>query len=279
MGAAASLGSMNENAGPVLDRRALERLYRKYNDRRYISTDPLQYVYRYEHQRDREVAALIAASLAFGNVAQIRRSVERILDSMGRGPAEYVLSASPRKLRNDFRLFRHRWISGDDMASLLTGVARAMREYDSLGKLFYAKLEAADRDVIPAATKFAEDIFSRSGGFNTCLLPSPRSRSACKKLNLFLRWMVRSDEVDPGGWTGVSPAMLIVPVDVHMHRISRRLGLTNRRSADLATAQEITEGFKAVAPEDPVKYDFALTRLGMLRDGDDTERDREQLYC
>jgi hypothetical protein len=126
------------------NRKKLERLYGRYNKRRYVATDPLRYVYRYERQRDREVAALVASSLAFGNVTQIQRSVERILHPMGNHPADYVLDASPKTLELDFRGFRHRWVSGDDMASLLTGVRNAMREYGSLKELFYAKLETDD---------------------------------------------------------------------------------------------------------------------------------------
>lgn len=279
MSVVSDANSVNRLAAPAPDRKTLERLYGRYNKRRYIATDPLRFVYRYERQRDREVAALVASSLAFGKVNQIQRSVERILRPMGNHPADYLLDASSKTLKVDFRGFKHRWVSGDDMASLLTGVRNAIREYGSLKELFYAKLETLDPDIVPAASRFAEDIFSRSGGFNTCLLPSPRGKSACKKLNLFLRWMVRCDEVDPGGWNEVPPSMLIVPLDVHMHRISRQLGLTKRLAADLKTAREITGGFKRVAPEDPVKYDFALTRLGILRGDDDTERDRARLYC
>ena len=129
----------------------------------------------------------------------------------------------------------------------------------------------------PAAGRFARTQFDMSGGYRQCLLPSPESGSACKRLNLFLRWMVRSDAVDPGGWSGVSPAMLIVPLDTHMHRIAAKLGLTKRRAADFRAAREVTGAFRTIAPEDPVKYDFALTRLGILRS--ETEEDRAGIYC
>jgi uncharacterized protein (TIGR02757 family) len=99
-------------------------------------------------------------------------------------------------------------------------------------------------------------------------VPSPVGGSACKRLNLFLRWMVRQDGVDPGGWDNVPQSKLIVPVDTHMHRICLRLGLTTRKQANMATALEITEGFRALAPDDPVRYDFSLTRLGIRRDAD-----------
>ena len=271
--------AMKRSAPGVLDKGTLDRLYATYNKRGYVSTDPLGFVYRFEGQRDREVAALVASSLAFGNVAQIKKSIERILDPLGESPAAYLLDVSPRMLRCHFPGFRHRWVTGDDMAAMLAGVREALRAYGSLRELFYAKLETSDRDTAPAASRFVEDIIGRSGGFNGCLLPSPRRMSACKKLNLFLRWMVRRDEVDPGGWNEVRPSMLIVPLDVHMHRIASRFGLTGRRAADLKAAREITDGFRRFAPDDPVKYDFALTRLGILRAAESTEREDARLYC
>jgi uncharacterized protein (TIGR02757 family) len=249
----------------VLDKRMLDDLYTTFNDKRHIAADPVQFIHRYGDQRDREIVGLIASSLAFGNVNQIHGSVDRILDSMGSSPTKYLLDASPRTMTRDFRGFKHRWITGADMASMLAGVKRAIAEYGSLGGLFCSRLEKADADVVPASGTFAEELYRRSERFNPSLLPSPRNGSACKKLNLFLRWMVRSDEIDPGGWSEVAPSMLIVPLDVHMHRLSLRLGITKRLSGDLRTAREITEAFRAVTPEDPVKYDFALTHLAISR--------------
>jgi uncharacterized protein (TIGR02757 family) len=260
-----------------LDREELERLYLKYNDRRYIPSDPVEFVHRYESPRDREIVALIASSLAFGNVKQIKASVARALEILGAGPADRVASSSPADLEHHFRGFRHRWITGKDLASLLSGARGALREYGSLEALFSAKLERGDPDAGPAAGRFARALFEMGGGYRQCLLPSTESGSACKRLNLFLRWMVRSDAVDPGGWSGVPPAMLIVPLDTHMHRIATKLGITKRRVADLRTAREVTGAFREISPEDPVKYDFALTRLGILRS--ETEADRARISC
>jgi len=261
----------------ALDRRKLERLYLKYNDRRFITSDPVEFVHRYDNPRDRELVALIASSLAFGNVKQIKASVARALEILGAGPSDRVTASSPADMEFEFRGFRHRWITGRDVASLLAGAGGAIREYGSLGELFQAKLDRSDPDVSPAAGRFARTLFDMSGGYRQCLLPSPESGSACKRLNLFLRWMVRSDAVDPGGWSGVPPAMLIVPLDTHMHRIATRLGLTKRHAADLRAAREVTAAFGEISPEDPVKYDFALTRLGILRS--ETEEDRAGIYC
>jgi uncharacterized protein (TIGR02757 family) len=260
------------------DRAALEGLYRKYNDRRYISPDPLEFVHRYESPEDREVVALIASSLAFGTVKQICGSVARVLEPLGSNPALWLLDASREDVEGALRSFRHRWIAGADMVSMLRGIRGALKEHGSLRELFYAKLDPGDSDVAPALSRFSRYVFSKGGGFRACLLPSPESGSACKRLNLFLRWMVRSDAVDPGGWSEVPPAMLIVPLDTHMYRISKRLGFTGRRTADLKTAREITEGFREISPDDPVRYDFALTRVGILRDGEE-ERNLARLRC
>ncbi len=261
----------------ALDRKRLELLYLKYNDRRFIASDPVAFVHRYDDPRDRELVALIASSLAFGNVKQIQASVARALEILGAGPADRVAAASPADLEFEFKEFRHRWITGKDVASLLAGARSAIEEYGSLGELFQAKLDRRDPDVGPAAGRFSRTLFEMSGGFRQCLLPSPESGSACKRLNLFLRWMVRSDAVDPGGWSEVPPAMLIVPLDTHMHRIATRLGLTKRHAADLRAAREVTAAFGEISPDDPVKYDFALTRLGILRS--ETEEDRAGIYC
>jgi uncharacterized protein (TIGR02757 family) len=272
-------GARGPKAGraDALDREALERLYLKYNDRRFIPSDPVEFVHRYDDPRDRELVALIASSLAFGNVKQIKASVARALEILGAGPADRVAASSPSDLEFDFREFRHRWITGKDVASLLAGVRSALKEYGSLGELFCAKLDRSDPDAAPAAGRFASALFAMGGGYRQCLLPSPESGSACKRLNLYLRWMVRSDAVDPGGWSEVPRAMLIVPLDTHMHRIATKLGLTKRHAADLRAAREVTGAFREISPEDPVKYDFALTRLGILRS--ETEEDRASISC
>jgi len=121
---------------------------------------------------------------------------------------------------------------------------------------------------VPALHLFAEELRDAAGNLEGHLLPRPARGSACKRLNLFLRWMVRRDEIDPGGWDAVSPARLIVPLDTHMHRICGSLGLTKRSQADLQAALEITEAFRAFAPDDPVRYDFAISHLGIRGEGD-----------
>ena len=118
--------------------------------------------------------------------------------------------------------------------------------------------------MLPALSAFADALIAAADGGCPSLVPHPAKGSACKRLHLYLRWMVRRDAVDPGGWNGVPTAKLIVPLDTHMHRIGLGLGLTARRQADMRTALEVTRGFARHAPHDPVRYDFALTRLPIL---------------
>ena len=151
---------------------------------------------------------------------------------------------------------------------MLFGAKRVIEKYGSLQACFTTGLKEGDDTIIPALSAFARELnlcaHSQYSGF----LPSPVDGSACKRLHLFLRWMVRFDNVDPGGWDRVSTSRLIVPLDVHMHRICLLMGLTKRKQADLRTAVEITAAFRAIAPHDPVRYDFALTRLGIRGDAD-----------
>jgi len=238
-------------------KRQLEGLYRRYNRREYVSPDPLQFLYEYDDPADREVVGLVASSLAYGRVAQILRSVRDVLDRMGE-PHRFVVDSTPARMRRAFEGFKHRFTTCDEIAAMLSGARRAIRRHGSLGRCFASHLSRGDESVLPALGGFTSEI-----GAGTSLVSEPPKGSACKRLNMYLRWMVRRDEVDPGGWRGVSSAKLIVPLDTHMHRISKELGLTKRRAADCRTACEITAAFRLFAPEDPVRYDFCLTRLGI----------------
>ena len=247
---------------------ALERLYKRYNRREFVDPDPLVYLYRYEDAGDREVAGLVASSLAFGNVKQIKRSIDSALSVMGPSPVRFLANGTEQTIQRSFSGFRHRWTGERELAAMLLGIKRALEKYGSLEACFAAGLGDDDKDIIPALTRFIGEV-----GYNECgaggkLLASPEKKSACKRLNLFLRWMVRKDAVDPGGWSAVSPSLLLIPLDTHMHRIAFALGMTNRQQKNLATVREITAAFRRITPADPVKYDFALTRLGIRRDDD-----------
>lgn len=242
----------------------LGRLYAVYSDPRWISPDPLELVLPFRTVADREIAALTASSLAYGRVAQILKSLHAVFGVMGGSPADYVRNGSEERFRRDFHGFKHRFHTGEDLALLFAGIRDALERWGSLEACFAAGFDAAcHKTVLPAAERFCGVLCHRFPGGESTLLPSPSRGSACKRLNLMLRWLVRHDAVDPGGWTRIPASHLVVPLDTHMHRIARELGLTTRKAADLRTALEVTRAFRSMFPEDPVKLDFVLTRFGI----------------
>jgi len=249
----------------------LERLYDRYNHRKLIKPDPLQFAYHYSNPQDMEIVALLAAGLAYGRVQQIQKSLTDLLGRMGENPYAFVRGfgkAERKKLSN----FKHRFTTGKDMADLLGALREVLQENGSIEKHFLSGYGKDDENIIPALSRFCDSlcaIYAKENGGQVSnglkyLLASPVKGSACKRLNLFLRWMVRNDEVDTGLWRRIDKAKLIVPVDVHMDRLCRILGFHERKTVSLSTAVKITECFAEIEPTDPVKYDFALSRIGIL---------------
>jgi uncharacterized protein (TIGR02757 family) len=242
----------------------LDALYRAYNRRAYVHPDPLEFLYRYQTPGDQEIAGLISACLAYGRVAQILTSVGRVLDGM-ESPRSFLLGSPEGEIERRYERFVHRFTSGKELSAFLVGVKRAIDAHGSLENLFTAGIRRSHETVLPALALFVDALRVLSGGSEACpsLLSSPSDGSACKRLNLFLRWMARRDAVDPGPWRLVPRAKLVVPLDTHLFRIAGKLGLTARRQANLRTALEITRAFAEIRPRDPVRYDFALTRLAI----------------
>jgi uncharacterized protein (TIGR02757 family) len=245
----------------------VEALYRTYNRRRYVNPDPLEFLYGYDDIRDREIVALIASSLAYGKVAQILKSVSTVLGIMGESPYKFITHTTYGSLEQNFHGFVHRFARGNHLAALLWGARKTIIKYGSLNNCLVSAIAPENKDLIPAISFFAEQLCSarQSPGH---LVARPQKGSACKRMNLFLRWMVRKDRVDPGGWQGIPRSRLIIPLDTHMHNIGLLMGFTRRKQADMRTALEITAGFKKISPRDPVKYDFTLTRFGIRDDMD-----------
>lgn len=239
----------------------LEALYKTVNHRKMVHPDPLEFLYRYESLKDREIAGLIAACLAYGRVAQILKSVAGVLNVMGESPHHFLLSIDRAGLERCFQGFCHRFACDSDLIGLLESIQWVLREYGSLYACFLNGYQESDDLLIPTQIRFCDTL--SQGHDLGHLLPLPQRGSACKRLNLFLRWMVRSDAVDPGGWSKIPSSKLIIPLDTHMHRIGNRLGFSTRKQADQRTALEITDAFRELIPDDPVKYDFVLTRIGI----------------
>jgi uncharacterized protein (TIGR02757 family) len=253
--------NMDRSTGTQLHDR-FEGMYRTYNRKEYIHPDPLDFVLRFESPADQEIAGLIASGLAYGRVGHILKSLERVFDVISRPTAD-LEAMSGNDLLEAFVSFRHRWTTGEELAHLLRAMSILRDEYGSLENCFLRGLGEDNQDVIPALMAFVEKLRLASGRRDCSMLACPSMRSACKRMFLYLRWMVRRDDVDPGPWTRVSSSQLIVPMDVHMHRVCRQVGLTSRKQADLKSALEVTGFFRGLVPEDPVRYDFALTRPGI----------------
>jgi len=243
-----------------------EQLYRTYNKRKYVHPDPVECLFCYHNLCDREIAAFVASALAYGNVRQILKSVASVLDPMGPSPSTFLFQTSTDALREMFKNFSHRFATGEHLAEMLLGLKHAVKTSGSLYHCFLENFRIDDETILPALTLFVKSITDDGTYQPGHLIPLPERGSACKRLNLFLRWLVRSDEVDPGGWDGIPGSRLIVPLDTHMHRICLSLGFTKRRQADMRTALEITTAFKKIVPEDPARYDFSLTRFGIRKD-------------
>ncbi len=256
-------------------KKKLDRLYDRYNRRAYVHPDPIEFLYGYSDIRDREIAGLIASALAYGKVAQILKSVSGVLEKMGPSPSGYLLSTPSAQIISDFHPFVHRFAKGPQLSAFLMGIKQVVLDYGSLHGCFLDCCNDGFRRtgeaILPALVLFSEKMIHGGQGVSGAsspghLVPRPEKGSACKRLHLFLRWMVRKDAVDPGGWDDVPRSALIVPLDTHMFRIGKALGLTDRNQADGLAAQDISEGFKQWSPDDPVKYDFVLTRFGIRDD-------------
>lgn len=249
----------------------LDRVLARYNRREYLVTDPLSAVHRYTDPRDQEVVAYIAAGLAFGNVKAVLAGVDSALAPLGPHPARTLARLGPAAARRNTKGFNYRWVRDWDLANLWLVLGAALREAGGLEPLFAAAQPSDAPDTLEGAaglvralTDLAPPAVDVTRRGTRSFLPQVDGPGASKRLHMFLRWMVRDDVLDLGLWTAARPSQLMVPVDTHVARISRRLGLTARRTAGKAMAREITAALTTLDPVDPIKYDFALARLGIL---------------
>jgi uncharacterized protein (TIGR02757 family) len=251
-------------------RLALEGIERSFGPG-WLASDPVELVRRFSAPEDREIAAFFASALAYGNVVQIRRSVEGALRRMEGGPRAFLDRLDRPRARRAFEGFVHRFHRGEDLGSLAWILSRMLRRSGSL-EAFFAEGEGTEGpSVRDGLVSFASRALALEGaGFGRpervrFFFPSPAGGSACKRLCLFLRWVVRPDDgVDLGLWTRISPSALVLPLDVHLWRLARCLRLTRYATPGWKAAEEATGALRRLDPEDPLRFDFALCRLGML---------------
>jgi uncharacterized protein (TIGR02757 family) len=253
----------------------LDRLYEA-RSKAHLANDPLSFCHRYTSPADREVVGLIAASFAYGNVKIILRNLETIFSVIGSNPRHFVESFDPADGLQLFSGFKHRFNDSRDLCALLFAIRKMLEDSGSIEKFFLEGFDRDHCDTGPAIDSFAKRIleldykpvFGKIGipadSYFSFFFPSPSGGSACKRLCMYLRWMVRPDDgIDLGLWKSISPAKLIIPVDAHIQRIGQHLGLTSRKQADWKTAREITASLAKLDRSDPVKYDFSICHLGI----------------
>lgn len=249
-------------------KRHLDSLLESTNTETYLQNDPLLLAHQYEDPRDRELAAFLTACLSYGRDTAIREAASEVLSHLTSRPYVFLMSVSRARIASLLEGFQYRMTKREDMLDLLAGVQQALRKFVSLEELYLD----GDRDGhVARASEFVSQI--RAGrlrsdlkrGFRY-LLPNPKDGSACKRLHMFFRWVVRGpDGVDLGIWNNVSPSVLRMPLDTHTSRIARYIGLLNRKSVDRKAVEQITSKLREFDANDPIKYDFAMAHLGMSK--------------
>jgi uncharacterized protein (TIGR02757 family) len=233
--------------------RELESWYKKFiktESTGFIVRDPVQFPRRFTKRADVEIAAFLAATIAWGRRDLIIKSAEKMFALMEPGPAAFVMAGNYRKLK-DGNI--HRTFFEGDLKYFCTGFRRCYAKYGSLEKLF-----SAAPDIWQGIALFRREMATANKGRFSKHIADSESGSACKRINLALRWLVREGPVDLGLWKSIKPAALFVPLDVHAARTSRRLGLLKRKSNDRKAVEELTAKLREFCRKDPVKYDFAL---------------------
>src|SRR3990167_4437733 len=279
--------------------RTLDRIYDPPLLRNLIKNDPVEFPHQYKDPIDIEISGFIASALSFGRIGLFKPVIKKILSLSDGSLFDYVTNFDPGKDREHFEGLYYRMCKGVDIACLIYILREVLRKHGSIRNLFYScinenrKTEVAYKHTLPLTkdrgsfnspfsdtniryvlNRFIETLREIDTtpvyGDNLHprgliqLLPSPVNGGPCKRLNMYLRWMVRPDDgIDFGLWDRISPSILIIPLDTHIIRICKNLNMTTKKSPSWVMAEEITENFRLLSPEDPLKYDFALCHLGV----------------
>lgn len=250
--------------------RKLEFHYRNF-DKSKISPDPLEFLHRYNNFYDIEISGIISSVFAYGNIKQIMNTLEKLHSFMSGQPFNFISRYNRKNEIKVFNQLRHRFYTGNDISLFFNALKKIYTKYDSLQSFFMIDQAENEIDIKERISSFSKNIIELMKDRNPVshgikfMFPDPFKGSACKRMNLFLRWMVRKDELDFGLWKQISPSKLIIPVDTHIASIGKELKLTNQKSVTWKMAEEITENLRKFDPGDPVKYDFALCHIGMRK--------------
>jgi uncharacterized protein (TIGR02757 family) len=254
-------------------KKVLDRFYSRYDFSGRIIHDPIEFPRRYTKHEDIELVAFIASCFAYGRVELFKPVVERILNVMGKQPYDFIKSFDIVRHEGLFRDLKYRFNTTQDISALLLALHIVIQKYNRLEALFKVNYKENDEHIGNGLKGFVKAFLhiDTSAVYRKAakplgyvqFFPLPGFGSACKRMNLFLRWMIRDRDIDFGIWKGIPKNKLIIPLDTHIARISQCLSLTRRKSPDWKMAVEITESLKQFDPDDPIKYDFALCHLGI----------------
>lgn len=240
----------------------LERKYVQYNSPSFIGTDPISIPHRFRKKEDKEISGFLAATIAWGQRPVIIRNAEKMMSLMNDSPYEYLMNQGFRENKKEILKFCHRTFNGQDLLYFFKALSEIYRNHGGLENCFSSSEtmeETIDRFRSLFLSFRPEDRIRKH-------ISSPATGSATKRINMYLRWMVRSDDhgVDFGLWKKISPESLYLPLDVHSGNVARKLGLLKRSANDWKAVAEVTESLRKHDKKDPVKYDFALFGLGIF---------------
>lgn len=252
------------SSNPESIKELLDTLAEQYNSTNFIENDPISIPHLFDKQEDIEIAALLVSLIAWGNRKVIIRNGRSMMDRLDNSPSQFLLNASSTEIRRAAAGFVHRTFNEDDFAQILTLLQRFLHKYSSLGSFFELHyLKNVDLRITLADFR-SELLFGSSVARTSRHISSISSGSACKRLVMFLRWMVRSDNkgVDFGLWSAIPPSALYIPLDVHSARQGRALNLLMRKQSDWRAVEELTNSLRQFDNLDPARYDFALFGYG-----------------
>lgn len=246
----------------------LDQRVEKYNQPEFIQDDPISVPHQFKKKQDIEISGFFAATFAWGIRKTIINKCNTLMELMDNAPHDFCLNHTEKDLRR-LQHFVHRTFNGDDLLYFIEFFKQHYQKHSSLELAFFNKKTLKSENIVESSLDYFYDYFfslpyviERTRKH----IAAPKKNSACKRLNMFLRWMVRNDHkgVDLGIWKKIKPSELIIPLDVHVARVARNLNLLNRKQTDWKAAVELTENLKTFDAADPVKYDFALFGLGII---------------
>ncbi|MFC2094458.1 TIGR02757 family protein [Bacteroidota bacterium] len=254
-------------------KKKLEYHYKAFNFAQ-IEPDPLQFPHLYKDEKDIEAMAFISSVFAYGTVAQIVNILKKIVRLMNNQPHKFIINVEKKNLKAKLEGLKHRFYNENDIRTFFLALKKVYDKHSSLKNMFLMNYSEEEPNLKSGISAFSKEMLNTAHSVNSLkelsygvkfMFPLPEKGSACKRMHLFLRWMVRKDELDFGLWNEVPAGKLIIPVDTHIAKIARRLKLTSRKVVNWKMAEEITEELKKYDPDDPVKYDFALCHIGMRK--------------